>query len=219
MISKVIQEEKIIATLKAINKAEKIAIATHKSPDGDAVGASLGLYHFLQGLQKATVVITPDKMPEYLKFLPGAAEVVVGDDNAAATEALVRDSDLIFCLDFNQWNRTGNMGPMLEASTARKIMIDHHQNPSDDTDVCISHPEIGSTCELIFRLICRMGYFSEMSYETAVCICAGMLTDTGGLAYNANSPEVYTIMAELLGKGVNKDDLYRRLFNTHSEAA
>ena len=110
------------------------------------------------------------------------------------------------------------MAPLVEDSTARKVMIDHHLEPGDFASICISHPEISSTCELIFRLICRMGYFSEMSYNSAMCICAGMLTDTGGLAFNANSPEVYIIMSELLSKGIDKDELYRRLFNTHKEA-
>ena len=218
MLSKVIQEEKVIATLKAIIKAEKIAIVTHKSPDGDAVGASLGLCHFLTGQDKAAIVITPDKAPDYLRFLPGVDDIVVFNDNPEATAALIRDVDLLFCLDFNEWNRTGDMAECLAECKAVKILVDHHLNPTADTSIRISHPEIGSTCELVFRLICRMGYFSEMSLPTANCICAGMLTDTGGLAYNANSPEVYTIMAELLGKGVDKDDLYRRLFNTHSEA-
>ena len=146
MISKVIQEEKIIATLKAINKAERIAIVTHKSPDGDAVGSSLGLYHFLQEQEKAVALITPDRMPDYLRFLPGSDEVVAFSDNREAATEIIREADLLFCLDFNIPSRTGAMAPLVEDSTARKVMIDHHLEPGDFTSICISHPEISSTC-------------------------------------------------------------------------
>ncbi|MBO4371014.1 MAG: DHH family phosphoesterase [Paludibacteraceae bacterium] len=218
MISKVIPEEKIIATLKAINKADKIVIVTHKSPDGDAIGSSLGLYHFLYSQEKATDIVVPDSVPDYLKILPSSAEIIERDKQPQRAESLLTNADLIFCLDFNEPSRVGALEQVLVSSKARKVMIDHHLNPGNFADVCISHPELCSTSELVFRLICRMGYFSEMTLETAQCVCAGILTDTGGLAYNSNSPELYTIIGELLGKGVDKDALYRQLFNTCSES-
>ncbi|MBP5317897.1 MAG: bifunctional oligoribonuclease/PAP phosphatase NrnA [Paludibacteraceae bacterium] len=217
MLSKVIPEEKIIATLKAINKADKIVIVTHKSPDGDAIGSSLGLYHFLYSQEKATDIVVPDTIPDYLKGLPSVSEIAVHSEDPERAEKLVAEAQLLFCLDFNTPSRTGALAQLVTQSGARKILIDHHTDPDNFADVCISHPELCSTSELIFRLICRMGYFSEMTLESAHCICAGILTDTGGLAYNSNSPKLYTIMGELLGKGVDKDLLYRQLFNTYSE--
>lgn len=216
MITKIIPEEQIIAVLKAINKADRIVIVSHKGPDGDAVGSSLGLYHFLYSQEKETTVILPDSIPEYLNILPSSKEIMIFEGNENQCTEIIEQCDLIFCLDFNNLSRIGKMETCVGASRARKIMVDHHPNYSEFADVRISHPEIASTSELVFRLICRMGYFSDMTQQSAQCICAGMMTDTGGLAYNSNSPEIYTIFAELLRKGVDKDALYRHLFNTYS---
>ena len=96
-------------------------------------------------------------------------------------------------------------------------MIDHHLNPEPFCRVTISHPEISSTSELIFRLICRLGCFDDITLEGAECIYTGMMTDTGGFTYNSNNREIYFIISELLSKGIDKDDIYRKVFNTYSE--
>ena len=149
MLSKVIPEEKIIATLKAINKADKIVIVTHKSPDGDAIGSSLGLYHFLYSQEKATDIVVPDTIPDYLKGLPSVSEIVVHSEDPERAEKLVAEAQLLFCLDFNTPSRTGALAQLGTQSGARKILIDHHTDPDNFADVCISHPELCSTSELI----------------------------------------------------------------------
>lgn len=218
MITKIIPQEKIEKTQELIHKSNKIVIVAHKRPDGDAVGSSLGLYHFLFTHEKETYIILPDGIPDYLSSLPCAKEIINYDTQEEEARKIIDECDLIFCLDFNDISRIGALAEPIGASPAKKIMVDHHMHNTGFCDVTISHPELASTSELIFRLICRMGYFTEMSLESAECICAGMLTDTGGLAYNANSPEIYSIICELLKKGVDKDALYRRLFNNYSES-
>lgn len=110
------------------------------------------------------------------------------------------------------------MAEAVRNSSARKILIDHHLHPEDFCSIVISHPEISSTSELIFRLICRMGYFSDITKEAAECIYTGMMTDTGGFTYNSNNREIYFIISELLSKGIDKDAIYRKVFNTYSES-
>ena len=107
------------------------------------------------------------------------------------------------------------MADAVAASPARKIMIDHHLYPEDFCKIVMSYPKISSTSELIFRLICRMGYFSDISKEGAECIYTGMMTDTGGFTYNSNNREIYFIISELLSKGIDKDDIYRKVYNTY----
>lgn len=97
-------------------------------------------------------------------------------------------------------------------------MIDHHLYPEDFCKIVMSYPKISSTSELIFRLICRMGYFSDITKEGAECIYTGMMTDTGGFTYNSNNREIYFIISELLSKGIDKDDIYRKVYNTYSES-
>lgn len=217
MISKIIPEEKIIACLKAINKASKILIISHKGPDGDSIGSSLALYNFLVSQGKDTWIMIPDEAPGRLMFLPGSDNIIVFENDEQQAADLLKSCDLLFCLDFNEPKRAGKAGTYIINSKARKVMVDHHPDPDNFADIIISHPEICATSELVFRIICRMGYFPEMNKETAECICAGMLSDTGGLAYNSNNPELYTIFTELLKKGVDKDDIYRRVITTSSE--
>ena len=218
MLTKVIPEDKVVATYKAIQRAKRIVIVAHKRPDGDAIGSCLGLYHFLYSFERETFVILPDAIPANMSILPSSSEILNYEKETEKCQAILAETDLIFCLDFNNLSRIGALSEPIANSKAEKIMVDHHLDYEPFADVIISHPEIASTSELIFRLICRMGYFADMTLQTAECICAGMLTDTGGLAYNSNSPEIYTIFAELLRKGVDKDALYRHLFNTYKES-
>lgn len=217
MISKIIPEEKIIACLKAINKASKILIISHKGPDGDSIGSSLALYNFLVSQGKDTWIMIPDEAPGRLMFLPGSDNIIVFENDEQQAADLLKSCDLLFCLDFNKPKRAGKAGTYIINSKARKVMVDHHPDPDNFADIIISHPEICATSELVFRIICRMGYFPEMNKETAECICAGILSDTGGLAYNSNNPEVYTIFTEILKKGVDKDEIYRKVINSSSE--
>ncbi len=216
MITKIIAEENIHLADKAIDKAENIVILSHINPDGDAIGSSLGLYHFLFSQGKQTRVIMPNALPSYLHFLPDCGDILIYEDYQDEAIDLIETADLIFCLDFNVLKRIGELEQYVVASKATKILLDHHPYPDTFANITISHPEIASTSELVFRLICRMGYFTELNLHCAECICTGMMTDTGGFSYNANSPEIYSITAELIKKGVDKDRLYQHLYNNYS---
>ncbi len=216
MISKIISEDLIHKTEKLINVSEKIAIVVHTGPDGDAMGASLGLWHYFMTIEKEPVVIVPDALPSFLKWMPGAECLLVYSESAETCEKILAGADLIFALDFNVLSRVGKMENALRNATAPKILVDHHLHPEDFAKVTISYPEISSTSELVFRLICRMGNFSKINLAGAECILTGMMTDTGGFSYNSNSPEIYSIVHELLKLGVDKDEIFRKVFNTFS---
>lgn len=217
MLSKVILESNIIQASKLIDKAEKILLTSHISPDGDAIGSTLGLFHMLSKLGKKATVMVPNRYPSFFNWMPGINNVIVMEENKSESVKIFKESDLIFCIDYNSLDRVNGMKPLIETSKAKKILIDHHLNPNINADVCISHPEISSSCELVFRFLCRMGYYPEITLESAQCIYTGMMTDTGGFTYNSNDPEIYTIIKLLLEKGVDKDDIYRKVFNTYSE--
>jgi len=216
MISKIIAEDLITKTKRAIDKAEKIVVVAHVGPDGDAMGSTLSLWHYLMTLEKEPVVIVPTAFAGFLSWMPGIDSVLVYDDSKEKSNELIAATDLIFVLDFNQSKRMGKMEESVLNSPAQKILIDHHLHPGDFANIIISYPEISSTSELIFRLICRMGDFSKINLACAECIYTGMMTDTGGFTYNSNSQEIYIIIAELIKLGVDKDAIYRRVFNTYS---
>ncbi len=216
MISKIIAEDLIHKTQKEIDKAEKIAIVVHVGPDGDAMGSSLALWHYFMTIDKEPVVIVPTAFPDFLAWMPGADKVLVYENNEAACDVIFQETELIFTLDFNVPNRMAKMENAVMTAPAPKVLVDHHLHPGDYAKVTISYPEISSTSELIFRLICRLGDFSKINLACAECIYTGMMTDTGAFTYNSNKPEIYSIIYELIKLGVDKDAIYRRVFNNSS---
>ena len=217
MLTKIISQANVDHAEKWFEKADKIVIVSHVSPDGDAIGSSLGLYHFLNTQSKTVNVIVPNQFPDFLRWMPGAKDVIIYDKYKEFADKLIQEADVICCLDFNVLSRIDTMEEAVKNSPARKIMIDHHLYPCDFAGITISHPEISSTSELVFRLICRLGNFGDITREGAECIYTGMMTDTGGFTYNSNDRSIYYIISELLSKGIDKDEIYRNVFNTHSE--
>lgn len=218
MLTKVIDQAKIDRFARWMEQTEKVVIVSHVGPDGDAIGSSLGLSHFLQAQGKSVNVIVPNAFPDFLSWMPGSKDVLLYDRYKEFADELITDAELICCLDFNTLHRVDDMADSIRKARAKKALIDHHLNPEDFCDVTISHPEISSTSELVFRLICRMGCFSEISKESAECIYTGMMTDTGSFTYNSNNQEIYFIISELLSKGIDKDAIYRKVYNTYSES-
>ena len=218
MISKIIAEDKIVKAKNLIYDAEKVAIVAHLSPDGDAIGASMALYHFLYTIDKEATVIYPDSYPVFLSWMQGINKSLIYDENPTAVETVFNEADLIICVDFNEPKRAGSgLAELINNSKLDKILIDHHLNPSVDTwKVAISYPQISSSSELVFRLICRMGHAAEINKFCAECIYTGMMTDTGGFTFNSNNTEIYYIIGELIRKGINKDEIYQRVYNTYT---
>ena len=218
MLTKVIEQAKIDHFTKWFERADKIVIVSHVSPDGDAIGSSLLPGIHFDSQDKTVNVIVPNAFPDFLKWMPGSKDILLYDRYKEFADKLINEADIICCLDFNSLKRIEEMADSVATSPARKILIDHHLYPEDFCRIVISHPEISSTSELVFRLICRMGYFSDISREGAECIYTGMMTDTGGFTYNSNNREIYFIISELLSKGIDKDDIYRKVYNTYSES-
>ena len=217
MITKIIAEAEIQKAKKQLEAVDRIVIVTHVSPDGDAIGSSLGLYHFLLEQDKQVNIIVPNDFPEFLKWMKGANDILIYERNREIANETIAAAELIFCLDFNTLKRIEEMSEPVRNAGAKKIMIDHHPYPEKFGDVTISYPQISSTAEMIFRFICRMGYFEDINLYCAENIFTGMMTDTNAFTVNSNSPEIYYIIGELLKKGVNKDLIYSRIYNNDSE--
>ncbi|GHV51724.1 exopolyphosphatase [Bacteroidia bacterium] len=218
MLSKIIHENEIQKAKKYIEKGDSFAIVVHSAPDGDAIGSALGLFHFLNELGKDKVnVIAPNDYPAYYKWLAGAKDIVTHDKYPDFAEQLIREADVIFCLDFNEPKRVGKLASTLVAAEGRKVMIDHHLNPEGFCRVTMSYPELSSTSEMIFRFICRMGMFDRINKQVGEAIYTGMMTDTGAFTFNSNHPEIYTIIGELIKKGIDKDLIYRNVYQVYSD--
>jgi len=196
--------------------ADRIVVVAHMSPDGDAVGSALAMTHFLRDKEKKVEVILPDSIPEFLSWLPGADRIICYSDHKESADVFLSEADVICCVDFNAPCRTGNMEQALSESKAKKIMIDHHPDPVPFCDVILSRPGKSSASELVFQFLCALGEYRSISPQIAECIYTGMMTDTGAFTYNSSYPQIFYIVSRLIDKGIDKDEIYRRVYHSYS---
>ncbi|MBR4842661.1 MAG: bifunctional oligoribonuclease/PAP phosphatase NrnA [Bacteroidaceae bacterium] len=198
--------------------ADRFVVISHMSPDGDAIGSSLALCRYLKSLGKEAVVVVPDSPPDFLRWLPGIDGVMIYDSDPDAVEKIVYQADVVCCLDFNVVKRIDKVAACYLYTKAKKILIDHHPYPGATFNVVLSYPEASSSSELVFHFICALGGFRHIDYDTAVCLYTGMMTDTGAFTYNSNSSSLFNVISLLLETGIDKDQIYRRVYNTFSES-
>jgi phosphoesterase RecJ-like protein len=207
-----------IDRLKAtIDEGSVFVLTCHAGPDGDALGSTLGLAHYLQALGKEAVVIVPDAYPDFLAWMPGTQEIIRFDKHRDKAELMLAMADSIFAMDYNALSRVDDMGPIIERSKAKKILVDHHLSPDSFCDLAFSYPQLTSTCEVVFRLVCAMQGYDLLTKAACECIYAGMMTDTGCFSYGPCTQEVYLIISMLMQKEINKDRIYNKIFNNYSE--
>ena len=199
-----------------ISTAQSVLVVCHKSPDGDAIGSSLGMAEYLRQRGKDVTVVVPDQYPDFLHWLPNNEKIVRYDKHPDKCDMLFKIADLIVCLDFNTPSRVEDMEPALVSSPARKILIDHHLKPDVDADLVISQPEASSASELVFRVVWQLGGFPELGKAFAIPVYCGMMTDTGGFTFNSTRPEIFFIIGELLTKHIDKDKIYRNVYHNYS---
>lgn len=215
----IITEAEAAKLRKWIAASERIVICGHKSPDGDAMGASLAWATYLRILGKQPHVVMPDAFPDFLRWLPDTEKVMRYDKHPREVAALFAESDLVFWMDFNQSARVELMEQSLLLSKGHRVMIDHHLGPQEGLDLTVSYPQMCSTCEIVFRLVWQLGHFDLMPKQWASQVYCGMMTDTGGFTYNSSDPAIYFIISQLLTKRIDKDKIYRNVFNNYSSWA
>ena len=195
---------------------KKIAIIPHRSPDGDAMGSTLGLYHFLLKLNHQPVVIAPNDFPEFLAWLPASETVLVYETDRVNCTKVLNDAELVFTLDFNALHRTGEMEQVLSKLTVPMIMIDHHQLPDSYAAFTYSDTSFGSTCEMIYNFIVLLNQKSLIDKTIATCLYTGILTDSGGFRFPKTTGTTHRIVAEFIELGVENTEIPTLLFDNNS---
>ncbi len=167
-----------------------------------------------------TSVLAPDNYPDFLRWLPDNETIIISDNRQEQAKQLIADANTIFLLDLNNASRTGDfLAPLIDNSAAKKVIIDHHLSPNTAVDLCVSHSEMSSTSELVFRIVWQLGGFAQTDKKFAAQIYCGMMTDTGGFTYASERPEIFYIICQLLTKGINKDKIYRNVYHNYSSWA
>lgn len=201
-----------------LGEVRNVVTICHVNADGDALGASLTWAEYLRQQGKNVTTIVPDMYPDFLQWLPGAQTLVRFDKKTDYSIERIREADLICYLDLNAVSRIGSKLEQVvnDEKDKKVLLIDHHLQPDIQTTLTISYPEMSSTCELIFRLIWQMGGYDMMTKNMAITTYTGMMTDTGGFTFNSTRPEIFFIISQLLGKGIDKDKIYRNVFHVFS---
>jgi phosphoesterase RecJ-like protein len=206
---------------KIIEHAQNIVIVCHFNPDGDAVGSSMALHNYLALMGKKSEVVLPNHFARNLFWLDigadGEKKVIVCEKNPSAAEKVITNADLIFCLDFQDLNRTDKLETVLKESKAKKVLIDHHISPATDQfDLVFSNIDVSSTCEMLYRII-----YSELNPElinsvVATCLYSGVCTDTGSFSFSCRHKELFLMVADLIERGLNTVDVHQKIFDTYS---
>lgn len=194
---------------------KKIIITSHANPDGDAIGSSLGLYHYLKKFGHRVIMIMPTEIPTFLKWMPDFKEILVFEHTRRVATKLLADADIIFSLDYSALGRIDEMGSHLKDSKAYKVMIDHHLDPEDFCHAMLSDTTASSTCQLVYEWLEEMQGAKDLSLEGLTSLYVGLLTDTGGFRY-ATSPRLFRIAAAMLEKGVDNNKITDLVFNAYT---
>ena len=209
--------DKIEKLKEVLSKPKKIVITTHRGPDGDAMGSSLGLYHFLSKINHDVNVITPNDYASFLHWLPGNDKVIEYESSKEESESLVNNADVIFMLDFNHIYRIDGLAKNVEGSNAYKILIDHHQDPQENiADLIFSEPSLCSTSQLLFEIIDDMKMSNLFDKNIAECIYVGIMTDTGSFKYSSTTSKTHNIIARLIDYGARNSEIHDLVYDNYS---
>lgn len=206
-----------INELKALLAIPKdIVITSHRNPDGDAIGSSLGLQRYLMQLGHTVKVLVPSGFPHFLAWMPGADDIIVYDISPDEARVALEKPDMVFCLDFNSLERIDKMGEIISRLKCTKVMIDHHLYPEPFSDFELHEVNASSTSELVYDFIVLLGERSKITVEIGECLFTGILTDTGSFKYST-SPKLFRLVADLLELGVNDGKIQDFVYNSLEE--
>ena len=210
------KKEDIEIVKNLLANPKKIAIIPHRSPDGDAMGSTLALYHFLKKLNHQPIVISPNDFPGFLAWLPGSESVLVYENEKESVTKVLQSAELVFTLDFNALHRTGEMEQVLQKLKVPFVMIDHHQKPDNYALVTYSDTSIGSTCQMIYEFISSLGKKDLLDKTIATCLYTGIMTDSGSFRFPSTTSTTHRIVADLIDLGVNNSEIHNLVFDDNS---
>ena len=203
---------------KLLKKEPRILISSHSNPDGDAIGSSLALYHFLANKGIHSQIIVPDPIPDFLSWMKGKDDIIIYKEQESLAKKLFGEATLIFSLDYNAPSRIGDVTPLLENANALKILIDNHIDPDTEFfDQVYSTVNTSSTSELIFMLLNALDP-DAIDQHVAESIYTGIVTDTGSFSYNCSYPATFEAMSVLISKGLDINKTNRKIYATNKES-
>ncbi len=208
--------EDIQAVKKLLSIPQKIVIIPHKNPDGDAIGSTLGLWHYLLKVNQEATIISPNDYPKFLKWMPGSEQILNFERENSQAKKKIEKATLIFTLDFNHLGRIGQMEAFVKTTNAKFVMIDHHQEPSDYAEITYSDVRMSSTCEMVYNFIEYLGDGELIDSNIANCLYAGIMTDTGSFKFASTTSRTHRIIANLMERGAQNTQIHHNIYDTNT---
>jgi phosphoesterase RecJ-like protein len=215
----ILKKSDILQLKTLLNESRNIVLLIHYNPDGDALGAALSLFHVFKSLNHAPQIISPNSIPSFLQWMPGAEHVIYAHTQSEKCKKAIENANILVYLDFNACHRLGNvLEPLCTASSAFKVLIDHHLHPEIPADITYSNIKTSSTSELVYHFIAKMMNLKPLINQAiAECIYVGMITDTGSLSFNCDHGSTYKILADLMRYNVDGEAIHRKIYDNFSE--
>jgi phosphoesterase RecJ-like protein len=201
----------------ALEQSKNIILVTHTNPDGDAIGSTMGLYHYLLAKGHKVSTITPNDFPDFLTWVHGTDRIIVFQKNQKKAREAIKKAEIIICVDFNDFRRLKDLGPLLEESTAIKVLIDHHPDPDSVYQYMIHNVKASATAELVYKLITLSGDQKYIDPNIAECLYTGIMADTGCFSYNISNSDTFVTVANLMQCGINRNKIYSLVYDNFTE--
>jgi len=199
---------------KILSSKQNIVITTHVNPDGDAIGSSIALLNFLIKQGHNTSIIVPNDYPDFLKWMKNDELIINFSNSKKEAQDKIDNSSLIFCLDFNNLSRINELGDHIAKSNSKKILIDHHLEPSEFYDFKIHDVNASATAELVYDFLVELDS-SLIDKDISEAIYTGILTDTGSFKFSMSS-KVHQIVADLMDRGININFINNKVYDSNS---
>ena len=210
-------KENALKLKNLITNPKQVVITTHRGPDGDAMGSSLAMFHFLKKLGHNVTVITPNKYADFLHWIPGNSEVIIYEENEEKAQQIISKADLFFMLDFNHIGRVSDLGNFITSSKAQKVLIDHHQNPDTSmANIIFSDTKACSTAQLVYDIMNAMELESYIDKNIAECLYVGIMTDTGSFKFSSTTSKTHKIIAKLIDAGADNAKIHDLVYDCSS---
>lgn len=200
--------QKLIETLLS---APSIVLITHVNADGDGAGSEAAVAAWLQAIGKTVHITNPTSFPDMFRYL--VPDDVVIDHTDARAARTIREADLVFVLDTGEPKRVGRHA---DAVLTRPLaVLDHHPASANGFDgVIVLDTEACATGELVFDLLNTAGFTTDWPPAITQGIYTAIITDTGSFRFSNTTPRAHAIAGEMIGRGVDPEQMYRRLFGT-----
>ena len=197
-----------------LSAKQNVVITTHVNPDGDAIGSSVALLNFLIKMGHDVSVIVPNDYPDFLKWMKNDELIINYSNSKNESQEKIKNASLIFCLDFNNLNRINQLGDYISESKAKKVLIDHHLDPSDFYDFKIHDVKASATAELVYNFLIELDS-NAVDKDISEALYTGILTDTGSFKFSM-SPKVHKIVSDLMIRGVDIGFINNKIYDSNS---